>query len=142
MSHEVHDVTAVTIDMTNDRRRRGLVLDSRDGATTRSRSARRRVRRKSLAFRLTAETAPQYTDRHEAGRLLAGTLRRYRGEPNLVALGLPRGGIPVAYEVATLLDAPLDVFDVRQLGMPGHRARTVVTRLSRRRRDVSVGAAA
>jgi len=63
-----------------------------------------------MAFRLTAETAPQYRDRHEAGRLLAGTLKRYRGKPNLVVPGLPRGGIPVAYDVATLVDAPLDVF--------------------------------
>ncbi|HMF97856.1 MAG TPA: phosphoribosyltransferase family protein [Vicinamibacterales bacterium] len=74
-----------------------------------------------MAFpRNAAETAPPYADRHDAGRLLAGALQRYRGKPNVVVLGLPRGGIPVAYEVATSLDAPLDVFAVRKLGMPGH----------------------
>jgi putative phosphoribosyl transferase len=47
-------------------------------------------------------------------------LQHYRGKPDVVVLGLPRGGIPVAYEVAKALDAPLDVFVVRKLGMPGH----------------------
>jgi putative phosphoribosyl transferase len=61
-----------------------------------------------------------YTDRREAGRMLASKLQDYRGKPNVVVLGLPRGGIPVAYEVARALDAPLDVFVVRKLGMPGH----------------------
>ncbi|MFN2387204.1 MAG: phosphoribosyltransferase [Thermoanaerobaculia bacterium] len=61
-----------------------------------------------------------FRDRTEAGRLLASQLGRYAGRPNLLVLGLPRGGVPVAYEVAKLLGAPLDVFLVRKLGVPGH----------------------
>ncbi|WP_440097723.1 phosphoribosyltransferase family protein [Streptosporangium sp. H16] len=60
-----------------------------------------------------------FQDRHDAGRVLAGLLEKYRGRPGVVVLGLPRGGVPVAYEVATALDAPLDVFLVRKLGAPG-----------------------
>ena len=59
-------------------------------------------------------------DRRDAGRALAGKLQRYAGLPNVLVLGLPRGGVPVAYEVATALGAPLDVFVVRKLGVPGH----------------------
>ena len=61
-----------------------------------------------------------FADRDEAGRELALRLLRYRGTLNLVVLGLPRGGVPVAAKVADALDAPLDVFVVRKLGMPGH----------------------
>jgi erythromycin esterase-like protein/predicted phosphoribosyltransferase len=61
-----------------------------------------------------------FQDRREAGRVLAGLLERYRGRPGVLVLGLPRGGVPVAYEVATALGAPLDVFLVRKLGVPGH----------------------
>ena len=60
-----------------------------------------------------------FRDRAAAGRALAERLARYRGAPKLRVLGLPRGGIPVAYEVAVALDAPLDVFVVRKLGVPG-----------------------
>jgi putative phosphoribosyl transferase len=60
-------------------------------------------------------------DRHHAGRQLARALApRYGGRDDVVVLGLPRGGVPVAYEVATALGAPLDVFVVRKLGVPGH----------------------
>ena len=52
--------------------------------------------------------------------MLAQKLGRYRDEHDVVVLALPRGGVPVAYEVARALDAPLDVFVVRKLGMPGH----------------------
>ncbi len=52
--------------------------------------------------------------------MLAGLLGAYRGRENVVVLGLARGGIPVAYEVATALGAPLDAFIVRKLGAPGH----------------------
>jgi predicted phosphoribosyltransferase len=52
--------------------------------------------------------------------VLAGLLDRYRGRSDVIVLGLPRGGVPVAYEVATELGAPLDVFLVRKLGVPGH----------------------
>jgi erythromycin esterase-like protein/predicted phosphoribosyltransferase len=61
-----------------------------------------------------------FRDRRDAGRVLAGLLQHYRGRDDVVVLGLPRGGVPVAYEVATALDAPLDVFVVRKLGVPGH----------------------
>ncbi len=59
-------------------------------------------------------------DRHEAGRQLAAKLKDLRGRNDLVVLGLPRGGVPVAYEIAMALGAPLDVFIVRKLGVPGH----------------------
>ena len=61
-----------------------------------------------------------FRDRHDAGEQLARALQRYAGRDDVVVLGLPRGGVPVAYEVARALGAPLDVFLVRKLGMPGH----------------------
>ena len=61
----------------------------------------------------------RYADRREAGAVLAGHLREFVGR-DVVVLGLPRGGIPVACEVAMALRAPLDVFVVRKLGLPGH----------------------
>ncbi len=60
-----------------------------------------------------------FRDRSDAGRQLAGRLGALRG-PGVVVLGLPRGGVPVAAEVARVLDAPLDVVLVRKLGVPGH----------------------
>jgi len=60
-----------------------------------------------------------YHDRSEAGRYLAGKLTAYAGRPDVLVLALPRGGVPVAYEVARALDVPLDVFLVRKLGVPG-----------------------
>lgn len=62
----------------------------------------------------------RFVNRRDAGRQLAEALRPLRSAPGLVVLGLPRGGIPVAFEVATALDAPLDVCVVRKLGVPGH----------------------
>jgi predicted phosphoribosyltransferase len=62
-----------------------------------------------------------YADRREAGAALAVELRKYRGASDVAVLALPRGGVPVAYEVARALEAPLDVFVVRKLGAPGHR---------------------
>ena len=59
-------------------------------------------------------------NRREAGRILAGLLTEYRQRPDVIVLGLPRGGVPVAYEVAVTLQAPLDVMIVRKLGVPGH----------------------
>lgn len=61
-----------------------------------------------------------FRDRREAGRLLAGKLARYGACSDVVVLALPRGGVPVAYEVARSLGVPLDVFVVRKLGLPGH----------------------
>jgi putative phosphoribosyl transferase len=62
-----------------------------------------------------------FQDRTEAGQLLARELMAYADQPNVIVLGLPRGGIPVAFEVAQALRAPLDVFVVRKLGTPGQR---------------------
>jgi putative phosphoribosyl transferase len=62
-----------------------------------------------------------FMDRREAGRVLASRLQAYADRGDVVVLALPRGGVPVAYEVATALAAPLDVFLVRKLGTPGHR---------------------
>ncbi len=61
-----------------------------------------------------------FEDRRDAGRRLAAELRQYTGRPDVLVLGLARGGVPVANEVARALDLPLDVFIVRKLGVPGH----------------------
>jgi putative phosphoribosyl transferase len=61
-----------------------------------------------------------FRDRFEAGRVLAGHLTAYAHRSDTVVLALPRGGVPVAFEVAQALDAPLDIFLVRKLGVPGH----------------------
>jgi putative phosphoribosyl transferase len=61
-----------------------------------------------------------FLDRGDAGRRLAEQLRKYSDRPDCLVLGLPRGGVPVAYEVAYTLHLPLDVFLVRKLGVPGH----------------------
>jgi hypothetical protein len=61
-----------------------------------------------------------FRDRREAGRLLAEKLANYANRPDVLVLALPRGGVPVAYEVARALNAPLDVFIVRKLGVPGY----------------------
>jgi putative phosphoribosyl transferase len=61
----------------------------------------------------------RFRDRSEAGRLLAKKLRAYANRPEVLVLALPRGGVPVAFEVASALNAPLDVFLVRKLGVPG-----------------------
>ena len=60
-----------------------------------------------------------FPNRAEAGRQLAEKLQKYAGRDDVIVLGLPRGGVPVAYEVAKRLRAPLDVFIVRKLGVPG-----------------------
>ena len=62
---------------------------------------------------------PLFHDRTDAGRVLAADLAAYAGRSDIIVLGLPRGGVPVAYEVARALGAPLDVFLVRKLGLPG-----------------------
>ena len=65
-------------------------------------------------------TGRGFRDRRDAGRRLAAELHSYAGRGDVVVLALPRGGVPVAYEVARALGAPLDVFVVRKLGVPGH----------------------
>lgn len=62
----------------------------------------------------------RFRDRKEAGRHLAAQLVEYANQPDVIVLALPRGGVPVAYEIAEAIGAPLDVFLVRKLGVPGH----------------------
>jgi predicted phosphoribosyltransferase len=62
----------------------------------------------------------RFRDRVDAGRVLAEELARYADRPDVLVLALPRGGVPVGFEVARRLRAPLDVFVVRKLGVPGH----------------------
>lgn len=62
----------------------------------------------------------QFQNRVEAGQMLAKRLTKYANRPDVLVLALPRGGVPVGYEVAQALNAPLDVFVVRKLGVPGH----------------------
>lgn len=66
------------------------------------------------------EHAQPFADRRDAGALLADRLARFSGRDDVVVLALPRGGVPVAYEVARRLAAPLDIFLVRKLGVPGY----------------------
>src|SRR5438105_11453063 len=61
-----------------------------------------------------------FRDRADAGRLLAAKLAPYANRPDVAVLALPRGGVPVGFEVARVLHAPLDIFLVRKLGVPGH----------------------
>jgi erythromycin esterase-like protein/predicted phosphoribosyltransferase len=61
-----------------------------------------------------------FQDRRDAGRKLAGLLDKYKGRTDVLVLALPRGGVPVGYEIATTLGTPLDVFVVRKLGVPDH----------------------
>jgi len=68
---------------------------------------------------MTAVNLP-FRDRSHAGRVLVGKLKHYRGREGLLVLALPRGGVAVGFEVARELQAPLDIFVVRKLGIPGH----------------------
>lgn len=63
---------------------------------------------------------PHFRDRHDAGRQLAARLGHFANRPDLIVLGLPRGGVVVAADVAAALHAPLDALVVRKLGVPGH----------------------
>ena len=67
-----------------------------------------------------AERARRFHDRYEAGRRLAGELHAYAGRDDVIVVALPRGGVPVGYEVARALGLPLEVMQVRKLGVPGH----------------------
>jgi putative phosphoribosyl transferase len=62
----------------------------------------------------------KFRNRQEAGRQVAARLGKYGNREDVLVLGLPRGGVPVAYEVATALEVPLDIFVLRKLGVPGH----------------------
>lgn len=62
----------------------------------------------------------KFMDRHEAGKILADQLKQYAKKDTTIVLALPRGGVPVAYEIARQLSLPLDIFIVRKLGVPGH----------------------
>lgn len=62
----------------------------------------------------------RYQDRQQAGKILAKFLKSYADRDDTIVLALPRGGVPVAYEVAQALHLPLDIFIVRKLGVPGH----------------------
>jgi putative phosphoribosyl transferase len=63
----------------------------------------------------------RFRNRTEAGKLLASQLTQYANRPDVLVLGIPRGGVPVAFEVATALNAPLDICLVRKLGVPGNQ---------------------
>jgi putative phosphoribosyl transferase len=63
---------------------------------------------------------PIFQDRSDAGRYLAKKLVHHANDPSLLVLGLPRGGVPVAYQIVKALNAPLDIFIVRKLGVPGY----------------------
>lgn len=62
----------------------------------------------------------KFRDRYEAGKVIATQLKDYANKPDVIVLALPRGGVPVGYEIAKALALPLDVFIVRKLGVPGH----------------------
>ncbi|SRR5579883_33199 len=62
----------------------------------------------------------RYHDRRDAGRVLAEELKSYANRKDVIVLALPRGGVPVAFEIAEALSVPLDIFIVRKLGVPGH----------------------
>jgi putative phosphoribosyl transferase len=63
----------------------------------------------------------RFRNRTEAGKLLASKLTQYANHPDVLVLGLPRGGVPIAFEVAKALNAPLDIWLVRKLGVPGQK---------------------
>jgi putative phosphoribosyl transferase len=63
---------------------------------------------------------PRFRSRRDAGQQLARKLQQYAGRPDVIVLALPRGGVPVGFEIARALDVPLDVFVVRKLGLPWH----------------------
>jgi predicted phosphoribosyltransferase len=79
------------------------------------------VRKTGTKMTSRIERPQPYDDRQQAGAVLARRLEHFKGRGDVVVLALPRGGVPVAHEVARALGAPLDVFLVRKLGVPGHR---------------------
>ncbi len=73
-----------------------------------------------IGQRVLDRTGQVFSDRRAAGVALGRHLKGYAGRPDVIVLAVPRGGVPVAYEVARALDAPLDAYVVRKLGLPGH----------------------
>lgn len=73
-----------------------------------------------MSHQFSGQVRERFEDRADAGRRLAALLEEYAGRDGVIVLGLPRGGVPVAWEVAHALRAPLDVLMVRKLGTPGH----------------------
>lgn len=73
-----------------------------------------------MVFRRIDSVPHRFRDREDAGQVLAERLQHLTGDPTLLVLALPRGGVPVGFEIARVLDAQLDVFVVRKLGVPGH----------------------
>lgn len=71
-------------------------------------------------YKISDDTMEKYSDRQEAGKVLAEQLKKYAHQADTIVLALPRGGVPVGFEIATALHLPLDVFIVRKLGVPGH----------------------
>jgi len=76
--------------------------------------------RNDMLTREQPRTHRRFRDRHDAGRQLAERLTAYANRPDVIVLALPRGGVPVGYEVAEALNVPLDIMLVRKLGVPGH----------------------
>ena len=74
----------------------------------------------NLYSRHSSASTSAFANRRAAGEELSRHLEKYKGRPDVVVLALPRGGVPVAHEVARALEAPLDIFLVRKLGLPGH----------------------
>ncbi|HLP89072.1 MAG TPA: phosphoribosyltransferase [Nostocaceae cyanobacterium] len=74
-----------------------------------------------MSTRFSDGKTPAFGNRTQAGQMLAKYLQTYANQQDVIVLGLPRGGVPVAFEVAKALNAPLDVCLVRKLGVPGHR---------------------
>ena len=75
---------------------------------------------KMIDAKIDGELMDKFIDRHDAGMVLAKYLNEYANQSNVIVLALPRGGVPVAYEVAVALSVPLDIFIVRKLGVPGY----------------------
>src|ERR1700736_4965221 len=80
----------------------------------------RRVAQGKSGNEFVSETIFRFRDRTEAGQMLAAMLREYADRNDVVVLALPRGGVPVGFEVAKALNVPMDVFVVRKLGVPGY----------------------
>jgi len=92
-----------------------------------------------MTFDTHARLHAMFHDRRHGGRELARHLAHYAADRNVVVLGLPRGGVPVAYEVATSLNVPLDAYVVRKLCAPGH-AELAIGRYPNGRTGESAGA--